>query len=351
MRGENIFTFEEIDRIKRLLHEKNEAPPKKASAIATQLRHLGFYLSDFKVSQRNITEADIDRLINEGIIIIQKNPIGKVNPIQSITNSLKNLIIYRRSNLYKVLTLIVSFITLWYVIKADKSPPDVYCELELIQRPDSIYQAHFYIWNKGDLPAENIIFRAKRKNVFLADTAKKKIRLNLDVYPYLSVTSDLTPSKVLSLTGNVVSFEDHRIAISKLAISQKYENYFIVLPSTNNWRKSLQSETSVYYDKFIEPKSINKVPDYLEELSKSIQISSDGKLVEIRFKGILDQSQIDMSKYFFPTLDDIKEYRKNASAPYYTLPPLQIVKKLNEKGEENGGSFKGFSKFRGFQRW
>lgn len=349
MRGKNVYTSAEIYEIKMLLRKKAQALPNEAKGIGNQLRKIGFYLSDFKKSQTTFTEYDLENLITENIIKINDHiKIG--NKQQKIRNLYYNAKSYIKSNWYKVLTLIVSIITLVYVIKADQTPPLVYCELELVQRPDSIYQAHIYIWNVGDLPAENVVFWARQKSVFLADTAKKKIRLDLTVYPYLSVTSSLTPSRVLSLSGSVVNYKDHRVAMSKLPTSSKYENYFIVFPRVNNRKKLLQSKSSVFHDKFINLKSFDKIPGYLEELKKSMQISADGKLLNIEVKGVITLSQVDTSQYYFPTIEDVADYRKNASAPYYTLPPLQIIKSLNEKGEKSN-RFRGFSKFRGFKSW
>ena len=120
--------------------------------------------------------------------------------------------------------LIISFVTLVLVYINYESPPNVKTEMVLVQRPDSIYQAQIYVWNDGDKSAKDIILLTNKEHIFKADTAKKSKKLHLNIYPYLSVESVLTPSRVLDQTGKVIGFKKHRIKIENLPTSNKDEN-------------------------------------------------------------------------------------------------------------------------------
>lgn len=251
-----------------------------------------------------------------------------------------------------IISLIVSSITLYYVVISHKSPPDFHCELYMIQRPDSVYQANIDIWNTGDEPAENITFIANKNNIFLADTSKKKpMKLPLLVYPVLSVYSTLTPSKILNHLGREVSFNNYKFNIPKLPTSHKNENYFVICINSRDQKKFLNRENSIYDSKFRQLRDIPGYKNYIEEIYSNIQIFYAGKIYKPELSGIYKIQNFDTSKYFFPTLKDITEYPKKATAPDYLLPPLKVLKVLKDKNENDGHGFKGYKKFKGFKGW
>ena len=68
MKGKNIFTTSEIDKIKKLIAEKVEATPSKQKDIRDKIRTLGFYYSDFSPKKDGYTVEDFNALIRSGKI-------------------------------------------------------------------------------------------------------------------------------------------------------------------------------------------------------------------------------------------------------------------------------------------
>jgi len=193
MRSKTYYSSEEINQIRQLLREKIQSSRSVQKSIRNKIRTIGFYISDFKSSKYGFTEEDFNLLL-ENEIIKQQNKSESIRRNKFIDN---RIILIIKQNPYKALMLLISSITLLLVWLNYQSPSKVKCEMVLVQRPDSVYQAQIHVWNEGNKPAKNIILLANKEQIFKADTAKKSKKLNLQVYPYLSVTSELTPSKVL----------------------------------------------------------------------------------------------------------------------------------------------------------
>lgn len=96
---------------------------------------------------------------------------------------IKSFIMKEKYFLISLLTFIVATLTLWFVIIQYESPPEVKCSIDLVQRPDSVYQFHLHIWNEGDRIANDIIIQAIGKDAFQWDTSGAKGKSLLYVYP------------------------------------------------------------------------------------------------------------------------------------------------------------------------
>lgn len=70
MKGQNRFTIEQIDAIKKLIADKVRATPDKQKSIRAKIRNLGFYFSDFSSMKDGYTVADFENLIQSGQIIV-----------------------------------------------------------------------------------------------------------------------------------------------------------------------------------------------------------------------------------------------------------------------------------------
>lgn len=68
MKGRNQFTSYEIGRIKKLLAEKSLADRAGQKRIRDKLRSLDFYISEFDPSHTGFGVADLERLIDQGVI-------------------------------------------------------------------------------------------------------------------------------------------------------------------------------------------------------------------------------------------------------------------------------------------
>jgi hypothetical protein len=68
MKGKNIFTTSEVNKIKKLIAEKVEATPSKQKGIRNKIRELGFYYSDFSSQKDGYTVEDFNGLIRSGKI-------------------------------------------------------------------------------------------------------------------------------------------------------------------------------------------------------------------------------------------------------------------------------------------
>ena len=71
MKGKNIFTTSEVDKIKKLIAEKGEATPSKQKGIRNKIRELGFYYSDFSSQKDGYTVEDFNGLIRSGKIKVE----------------------------------------------------------------------------------------------------------------------------------------------------------------------------------------------------------------------------------------------------------------------------------------
>lgn len=338
MKSRLVFSKEEVLLIRKLLIKKDNTSSSQQKAIREKLRGLGFFISDFKTPNRSFSADDFSLLLDKGDIKISKD-------YQNILNVFIRTWIFIKNNPYKFFMFLISFVTLLIVYKGYKSPADSRCEMSLVQRPDSIFQVQICIWNEGDEQAENIILMANKEKVFLADTSKKMNKLNLRIYPFLSVVSELTPTNVLSRTGKVIQFKKHRIVIEKLPHCEKDDNVFIITPSYSNLKKLKNNKHSIFESLYMKLNDIPNLTNYIEEVLNNIQISADGRILNIKFGRIVPINEQEKEKYFFPSNKDYSKYKSMAIAPYYKIPPLQIIKRIKFKQENNSG----YSKYKGYR--
>lgn len=270
---------------------------------------------------------------------------------ENFFNSLRFLLGFIKKNPWNLSMLVISLVTLCYVIRAYKTPAEVHCEFDMIQRPDSVFQAQIYIWNSGEEIAQDINFHANKQKVFLSDTSKKNPRkLSLLVYPYLSVYATLTPAKILNHLGKEVSFNNYKFHIPQLHPATSESNYFIVLINSRDRRKLINSKNSIYFDKFCLLKTIGNRKNFIEEILGNVKIYYAGKILYPKLRNVLWLPDFDSSKYLFPSLKDVASYPKKATAPDYLLPPLNILNVINDRNEQSGG-YKKYKGYRGYKTW
>jgi len=70
MKGQNIFTTSESQKIRNLIEEKVIASPNEQKAIRERIRNIGFYYSDFSPRKDGYTVSDFEKLINSKQITI-----------------------------------------------------------------------------------------------------------------------------------------------------------------------------------------------------------------------------------------------------------------------------------------
>ena len=66
MDGRDSFTATEVGQIRKLLREKARADRSGQKIIRSQLRKLGFYISDFALNWSSFRTADFNDLLNSG---------------------------------------------------------------------------------------------------------------------------------------------------------------------------------------------------------------------------------------------------------------------------------------------
>ena len=66
MQGKTMFTRNEYNTIKDLLHERGRADQDQQKAIRRKMRKIGFYISDF--GEAGFTTGDLDDLVTSGRI-------------------------------------------------------------------------------------------------------------------------------------------------------------------------------------------------------------------------------------------------------------------------------------------
>ncbi|MDT0685567.1 GIY-YIG nuclease family protein [Autumnicola psychrophila] len=76
MKGDRKFSVVQIEEIKKLVFEKENALPNQQKKIRDKIRKIGFYYSDFSPSKRGYTVQDVENLIAVGEIEV----IGDRNP-------------------------------------------------------------------------------------------------------------------------------------------------------------------------------------------------------------------------------------------------------------------------------
>lgn len=243
---------------------------------------------------------------------------------------------------------ILIVVTLVFTLCTHNSPPEIHGEMILVQRPDSIFQAQLFIWNEGDQTAEGINFYAKYANVFLTDTAyiknKKKTnyRINQNVWPILSVSSKITPTKILNHLGEQISHPDYHVVIPKLPKHDRHRNFFVISPKLINRKNWDKERFLLYKKKFVELKNFEDISNYIDELlNDNIKVEWNGEFLNLSLSEIVYYSDIDTpeSRYYFPTEKELPN-RSNPKDPNYFLPPFII-----KKEKQRGGGFSGWSRW------
>lgn len=84
--GRSLFTPSEIERIRRLVREKQTADRDRQKSIRARLRSMGFRISDF-ADFLGFDESDLDDLIARGTITIQNEPGDLAPAVSSPTQS------------------------------------------------------------------------------------------------------------------------------------------------------------------------------------------------------------------------------------------------------------------------
>jgi len=234
---------------------------------------------------------------------------------------LKKIWIILKENPIPSLGVAIGLVTLYFVIKSYQSPPDVKCEIDLIQRPDSVFQVQLYIWNDGGQTAQNIIIWAKFRDVFQWDSSSQKKMSPLYIYPQLNVFAKINPIKVLDEIARVKTVEDHKITIPQLSGSERDENYIIICPNLNKLEYYKSLSQSIYREKFIELKKIEGIKSYTSELLDNIIVFYEGKPQKIVINSIYKLDEIDTTKFVFPNFLETERYRDKAISPDNILPP------------------------------
>ncbi len=71
MKGKNVFSGAEAERIRELLGEVRRADADEQKGLRNRLRkEVGFYITDFTSSSAGFTAADFDSLVKQGLIMI-----------------------------------------------------------------------------------------------------------------------------------------------------------------------------------------------------------------------------------------------------------------------------------------
>ena len=68
--GKKEFTYQEANRIKELLYQKTNAIRDEQKSLRSNIRNIGFYITDFDYSFAGFTEYDFDDLVRKGEITI-----------------------------------------------------------------------------------------------------------------------------------------------------------------------------------------------------------------------------------------------------------------------------------------
>jgi hypothetical protein len=249
----------------------------------------------------------------------------------------KNVILF-----FTISGVFISAFILIFMLITYESPADVHCEIDFVQRPDSMFQANLYVWNTGDQTAENIVIWAKRKNVFQWDTSKNATRGPLYVFPHFSVYAQITPDRILDNLAKIKSFHEHQFIIPQLASSNREENYLIIGPHLSNLDHYKSLPTSIYRFKYMELKTIDGISSYQEDILENLQVSYKGKLLNIKVANTLWFSEVESKKMYFPTYEEFRDYKKKAVLPNSMVPPIEFESRLIKKkkdAEEDDGFF------------
>jgi hypothetical protein len=70
VKGSNCFTQANAARIRALLSELRVAERDRQKRIRDEIRHIGFYISDWERDATGFTVADFDDLVSRGLIRI-----------------------------------------------------------------------------------------------------------------------------------------------------------------------------------------------------------------------------------------------------------------------------------------
>lgn len=243
---------------------------------------------------------------------------------------------------------IITLSTFLFIYFTYESSPDVKCEIGLIQRPDSLYQAQLHIWNEGDKIAENIIIWAKKEEVFLYDTSGNYKKGRLNIFPHFNVYIKIK-DKYLDDAAKVKQVINHQIIIPKLFSSAKEDNYLIIGPNVGKNEEELKklktSPTSIYRFKYIELGKAPNIKSYQEEILNNVQVIFNGIKIKIKVGDTVHYDEIDKTKFYFPTFKEFDEYKKQANLPDQLIPPFELEEKMIKKKKDDEEDDNGFLLF------
>lgn len=220
----------------------------------------------------------------------------------------KNLIL-----IFTIISVFISLFILFFMIITYNSPPNVCCEIDFVQRPDSIFQAQLYIWNDGGISAENVVFWAKKEQVFLYDTSGNLKKGCLNIFPHFpNLLPKIAPRQYLDEAGIKKNFFDHQLILTNLPSSTKSDNYIIIGPNVGRNMKELEkmksAKTSLYRFKYIELDSTTNIKSYKTEILENIHVSYDGRNIKIQQGEIVSLSDIESGTYYFPSFGEFDTY-------------------------------------------
>jgi hypothetical protein len=231
-----------------------------------------------------------------------------------------------------IVSVIISAVILFFMLNTYESAPEVNCVLELIQRPDSLYQAQLYIWNEGDKIAENIIIWAKKEQVFLYDTSGNYQKGRLNMFPHLTVYAKIPPAQYLDDAGRMQTFLNHQIMLPQLPSSLKEDNYIIIGPNVGRNKAELEKlmslPNSIYKFKYVELGKTENISSYQEEILDNVKVLYEGINVKIQIGETTPLRDVDKDKYYFPTFGEFDKYQSEGNIPNNIIPPFGQNKKI-----------------------
>lgn len=210
-----------------------------------------------------------------------------------------------------VLAIVISAITLYFVIIQYQSPPDVKCSVDIVQRPDSVYQFQLHIWNEGDQIANSINIQAQGKDVFQWDTSKNKGKSLLYVYPVFLVSIVIAPG----------GKDFHQITIPQLGTSNREENYLIICCHIYKIDHYKSLPNLIVRDKFMRLENVPNVKSYFEELTENLKVSFAGKSLSYEIENVINLDEATNYNYYYPTYYDFINYRDESKSWHKIINP------------------------------
>ncbi|OJV63297.1 MAG: hypothetical protein BGO41_11465 [Clostridiales bacterium 38-18] len=71
--GTNEFTKEAIDKLRVLIADLETSEANEKKKIRAKMRRIGFYITDFDQSRQGFTVAQLQELLDTGIVVVSNN--------------------------------------------------------------------------------------------------------------------------------------------------------------------------------------------------------------------------------------------------------------------------------------